>query len=348
MTHLDHLWRNIERKFKSRRQYKNGKQSPLSFGAYSTRNLFLGILMMMLLASCVADPLPPQVEAVPTQALSEDSDLGESEVETAEPPLPPEETAVPTELPTKTPPPVPSPMPTPSAAPEASQPTNVPLEEPVASVLNLQEITFQGAEDQEIAATYATPDGLAPFPAVILLHMLGGRRQVWVDSGLTQVLVDHGFAVIAIDMRGHGETGGTRDWDLARQDMALVMEQVAQFSEIAAEHTAVIGGSIGANLALQTAADQARIQTAILLSPGLDYQGVTTDDEVVNYGERPLLVVASEEDTYAAESSQSLVNLAPRAELQLYDGAGHGTNMLTREPALTQLILDWLLTHIGG
>ena len=114
-------------------------------------------------------------------------------------------------------------------------------------------------------------------------------------------------------------------------------------------HTAVIGGSIGSNMALLTGVDQPLINTVALLSPGLDYRGVLTEPEIEAFGNRPVLIVASSEDRYSAQSSQTLADLAlhSQSELILYDGAGHGTNMFGGEPSLAQTLIDWLNAHVG-
>jgi alpha-beta hydrolase superfamily lysophospholipase len=44
----------------------------------------------------------------------------------------------------------------------------------------------------------------APIPAVLLLHGYGEDRTVW--RNFTQQLLGHGWAVMALDLRGHGES----------------------------------------------------------------------------------------------------------------------------------------------
>jgi dienelactone hydrolase len=113
------------------------------------------------------------------------------------------------------------------------------------------------------------------------------------------------------------------------------------------ERTAVIGASIGSNMALRTGANVPDIKTVALLSPGLDYRRVTTDDAIIQYGERPILIVASADDTYSADSSRTLAEMAlSEATLHMYETAGHGTNMFAPEPELTQMLLDWLNQHL--
>ena len=162
------------------------------------------------------------------------------------------------------------------------------------------------------------------------------------DGGLVRPWAQ-GYAVLAIDLRGHGQTGGGRDWEMAIVDIGLVWQQFVADAAVDSGNTAVIGASIGSNLALVLGALQPELKTAVLLSPGLDYFGVTTDDAVVAYGDRPLLIVASEEDSYSANSSRTLLDLASdQAALQMYSGIGHGTNMLRNRDNVQNAILEWL------
>ncbi|MCA9979067.1 MAG: alpha/beta fold hydrolase [Anaerolineales bacterium] len=231
--------------------------------------------------------------------------------------------------------------PKPTNEPAAAPPTMFP--ETAVTQPSTENITIEAADGLLLHATLSMPGGIAPFPGVILLHMLGSDRQVWVDVGLTDALLADGYAVLALDMRGHGESGSDREWEKADDDLMRVWQYFVGLENVDEGETAVIGASIGSNMALRTGANQPAIKTVVLLSPGLDYRRVTTDDAIVLYGDRPILIVASEEDSYAADSSRTLAELAQgEAVLQMYNGAGHGTNMFAAEPGLTQLLLDWL------
>lgn len=208
---------------------------------------------------------------------------------------------------------------------------------------DVENITIAGAEDLPLQATLYTPGGARPGPGVILIHMLGSDRQVWDDNGLANTLVENGYAVLSVDMRGHGETGSSIDWPLAPEDLQRAWDHFTSLETVDPQRTAVIGASIGANLALVTGADQPAIRTVILLSPGLDYRGVATEGPLEKYGPRPILIVASEEDVYAADSSRTLATLAQgESQLEMYDGAGHGTRMFNPQPELSGVILTWL------
>jgi len=212
----------------------------------------------------------------------------------------------------------------------------------------IENITITGAGELPLQATLYTPGGSEPLPGVILLHMLGSDRQIWDDNGFAIALVENGYAVLTVDMRGHGETGSSIDWLLAPEDLRRVWEYFTSLEAVDPQHTALIGASIGSNLALQIAADQPAISTVILLSPGLDYRGVTTEVPLQQYGSRPILIVASEEDVYAADSSRTLTDLAQgESQLEMCNGAGHGTRMFNAQPELSSLLLTWLEQNLN-
>jgi pimeloyl-ACP methyl ester carboxylesterase len=303
-------------------------------------SVILGIALIFILAACqgnqiqsneatlaVEEGVPtPEDETANTSAVSEPVGRPTPTVE----PLPENEPEAAEE---------------PAAEPQPVPPTMVP--ETAVTQPTTQNITIEAADGLLLHAAYSAPGGIPPFPGVILLHMLGSNRQVWEEVGLTDALLADGYAVLALDMRGHGESGSGQDWEKADDDLLRVWTYFAGLADVDEARTAVIGASIGSNMALRTGANQPAIKTVALLSPGLDYRRVTTDDAIIQYGSRPLLIIASEEDQYAADSSRTLAEMSQGpATLQLYDGAGHGTNMFGPEPELTQLLLDWLNQYL--
>ena len=205
-----------------------------------------------------------------------------------------------------------------------------------------ENLTFKMDNGLEIIGTLYKPAEIEPpWPGVLLLHMIYGQRQEW--EGLARTLSQNGYAALAIDLRGHGETGGEMNWDLARQDISQVWQTFASRQEIKSNSTAVIGASMGANMAVLLGADQPDIRALVLLSPGLNYYMVQTAEPLAAYGDRPVLIIASQEDSYAAISSEELLKYAQgEALLEMYAGNGHGTAMLGNQPDLSTLLLDWL------
>ena len=194
-------------------------------------------------------------------------------------------------------------------------------------------------------------------PGIILLHMLGRDRSTWYD--FVEQLVDEGIAVVAIDFRGHGESikqGETtldftkfteEDFNNMVLDVNVVLDFFRSDQRIDKERIAIIGASIGANIALKVAASNPEIKAVVLLSPGRKYRGVNTEAAILDYGKRGVLIAASEEDEYAANSSRFLKELAQGdSRLLMYNYVGHGTNMLGQTIDLEEEIIKFLQLYL--
>lgn len=181
---------------------------------------------------------------------------------------------------------------------------------------------------------------------VILLHMLGKNRKTW--DGFAKELQGAGYTALAIDLRGHGESLEQGDSRMSYASFAdkdfndMVKDIEAARGYLNGKTVYVIGASIGANLATKYAAQDTSVQKIILLSPGIEYKGVNIEQDNMIY-EGNVLIVASEDDAYSATSSKQLGEKSRgTVKLQMYENAGHGTNMLAAQPELTGFLIDWL------
>ncbi|HHJ19110.1 MAG TPA: alpha/beta fold hydrolase [Gammaproteobacteria bacterium] len=209
-------------------------------------------------------------------------------------------------------------------------------------------VTIAASDGLTLVGTLQPGKGEGAHPAVLLLPVFGRHRDTW--QAFAGRLADAGLTSLALDLRGQGDTGGAQDWQQASDDVLKAWAFLMNQEGVDKTRTAIVGASIGANLALKAAAAEPRVNTVVLLSAGLDYFNVTTDDAIVRYGRRPALIVASEEDTFAANSSRELARLAgsPVSRLLLLNGAGHGTAMLARNTNLSGQIIDWLVQNTRG
>ncbi len=208
----------------------------------------------------------------------------------------------------------------------------------------VQEVTFHTDDGVTIVGSLYLP--ARPGPAVILLHALSRSREDW--QPVASRLADAGFVALAIDLRGHGASGplpeGTDLNDLTRMvaDVKAARAFLATRREVIPNRIGIAGASIGANLAILFAAGDPAVRSLALLSPGLDYRGLRPEAAMNKYGERPALLVASQEDNYAATSARKLTGAgAGVRDLRILNGAGHGTVMLGRQPDLTPSLVDW-------
>jgi len=207
-----------------------------------------------------------------------------------------------------------------------------------------------------IAATlYPVP---VEHPAgMILVHARGSNRARW--GPFAARAQQDGIMCLAIDMRGHGESGGTPEGrqsfaSFERDDWLGVLNDIDCARSALLRHgadpdnLAIMGASIGANLALQYAVDHLDMQAIVLISPGLEYCGVKTEEAMGALGKRPCLLIVARGDAYAASSAAVLKDKAQGfSELREYGGSTHGTDLLATETTATEQILLWLDEIIG-
>lgn len=214
-----------------------------------------------------------------------------------------------------------------------------------ADVSAAQRVTFRTDDGVNIVATWYEPD-TRPGPAVILVHMLTRSRREW--EAIAQRLSSEGIGALAIDLRGHGESGGGPavlpdrvDYSAMVLDLRAARRFLAQRSDVQQTRVGIAGASIGANLAALEASSDATIASLALLSPSLDYRGLRIE-AAARKVTKPMLLVAGDDDAYAARSARDLQKAGggPR-EVLILPQAGHGTAMLSRDPSLAGTLVDW-------
>ena len=192
-------------------------------------------------------------------------------------------------------------------------------------------------------------------PAALLLHMMPATKESW--EPFTARLLESGFShVLAIDLRGHGESregeGGVHldhelfeDADHKKKilDVEAATGWFAKTHDVEAARLALVGASIGANLAIVYASRHNDIPATVALSPGLDYRSVTTGDRVTEMADaQGLYLAASDEDELSFNTSRRLATLKPDAFVMEFSGAGHGTTMFEREPTFMGTLVGWM------
>jgi pimeloyl-ACP methyl ester carboxylesterase len=204
-----------------------------------------------------------------------------------------------------------------------------------------QRVTFRTDDGLMVAATWYEPS-VRPAPAVILVHMLRKSSRDW--DQLATRLAAEGIGALAVDLRGHGESQGNAD-DYAGmvQDVRAARRLLALREDVIPSRIGLAGASLGATIAAQAAAEDPSITALALLSPSLEYRGLRIDAAVRKYGARPVLLIASDDDGYAARSARELQKAGGGSrEIMILTRAGHGTAMLAGDPDLGRRLLEWL------
>lgn len=206
--------------------------------------------------------------------------------------------------------------------------------------------TVNAADGVVLAATWGVPDKATR--AVIFLHQYGRNKEDF--EFIAEKLYRDGNAVMAIDLRGHGASTKGVPAELTPADYQAMISDVkvavAQLKAKGITRFCIVGAELGANVGINVAVDEPAVASVVLLSPGLDIRGVIAADAVKRFGARPVLLVASSEDTYAARSSGVLdASAVGKHEYRLLEGAGKGAKMLNAEPALEGWLIGWIGAH---
>jgi pimeloyl-ACP methyl ester carboxylesterase len=190
---------------------------------------------------------------------------------------------------------------------------------------------------------FFAPDAADAAPGVLLMHHGGGQKESWFP--LVPALYDAGYAVLAIDMRGTGESGQSEDWDLAVDDTQRWLDWLGNVEGVDADHLSIIGASLGGDLAINVMEIDERIQTLIWISPLLEVEGITTDDAMAAVGEqgRPVFIMTAAGDIPSLEATHALFPLmSGNSQVRLYDNTGCCTFMFMLEPSAEDEALNWL------
>lgn len=225
-----------------------------------------------------------------------------------------------------------------------------------AWAVDAEPVTFQTFDKVVIAADYYPPKpDAAGAPMVILLHMYRSDRTAW--KPLINPLHEAGFAVLAIDLRGHGEIApeelrqrvaqrDTAVFEAMPNDVRAAYDWLATQEGVDRSRFTLVGASVGSSVSLRYAVKDRSVDALVCLSPGEDYLGLDSKQDIVHIRGRSIWLIAAD-DPKEKQGVTTLAPLAEGAETRLYPGGAHGTRMFGKVAGLEQQIADYLKKHVG-
>jgi alpha/beta superfamily hydrolase len=181
-------------------------------------------------------------------------------------------------------------------------------------------------------ATITTDDGVAlaaawdipehPVAAAVLLHphpLMGGDMHTPVPEALARELPARGIAVLRIDFRGAGSSGGTHGGGTAEAaDVVAAVDALS--ARVPGVALWLVGWSFGADVSLQVVDD--RVAGWVLVAPPL--ATVPAQAMLASTDPRPTLLLVPEHDQYRDPSSaQDAVSDWTAATVEVVPGADH-------------------------
>jgi pimeloyl-ACP methyl ester carboxylesterase len=218
-----------------------------------------------------------------------------------------------------------------------------------------EKVTVRTRDGVDLKGVYLPPTN--GMPVLVMLHGLAAVKEEWTP--LEKKLAEAGWGYLAYDARGQGESSLTKgpdgspdgwqhigrpgpgsQWERMIDDLGTVMSFLQKNKAIDHKNIAVAGASLGANVALNYVALTRSARALMLLSPGLNYQEIKTEDVAAKVTSTPILIVASRADRYAFVTCQELVKENPAITFWSDVREGHGVQMFDEK--LLNAIMHWL------
>ncbi len=216
----------------------------------------------------------------------------------------------------------------------------------------VQEVTLKTTDGVKISATlhYPARKRSKKSPAVILIHQGGSDRTEW--DPYVNTLLDSGYITCAYDVRGHGKSDKVasisalfNDPEQAPNDLKAVLHHLRSLESVDGDRVAVVGASIGANLACVAAGDaRYGIKTAVAISAKTSAVHNLAGD-AKNFHMRSVFYISSmEQNGRRARWAKELYDETgePRKLEIVPDSRSHGVRILKDAPGLVGKITSWL------
>lgn len=152
-------------------------------------------------------------------------------------------------------------------------------------------------------------------PAALLIHDAGSDRAEL--TSIAEYLQKRGFAVLVVDLRGHGESaeegktfekaddkGKESMWSLSSRDIDAAAAFLSDQDGVHSTNLSLIGFGAGATLAVRHAAGDDNVRSVVLVDPTEETFGYNLVNGLVDLGGLPTLVVAPKDHRDQAKRLQ--------------------------------------------
>jgi len=196
-----------------------------------------------------------------------------------------------------------------------------------------------------------------PGPGVLLLHQCNRQRKVWDE--LAGQLAAAGINTLTLDLRGFGESGGTRNDKMTpaeqaqapeknRGDIDTAFQYLVSQPGVTRDVIGLGGASCGVNNSIQAARRHpADVKSLVLMSGNTDVAGRQFLHQASQLPE--MFVVADDDEFHPIVDIMPWlysVSSSSGKKFVRYPTGGHGADIFRVHPELRGVIVDWFVTTL--
>lgn len=199
------------------------------------------------------------------------------------------------------------------------------------------------------------------YSTIVLLHSLGYSSAWW--EGLAEELVQDGYAVLAVDLRGHGRSIynaklvkiswknlKTTAFSKYPTDVLAVIQKVKDDNVKTAffNNWAIVGSDIGANTGV-IVADQSSIKpkTIVMLSPTTENKGLYIPVKIAQLSKVDFLSITGDGDVASKGDVEYLSKFAQNEFAQYTSKSkSNGMLLLKNDEGLNNMIVKWIEQYL--
>jgi dienelactone hydrolase len=217
------------------------------------------------------------------------------------------------------------------------------------------EHSFETSDGKTLTALLHRRSGAPPnAPGVLLIHQFTQTKNQW-DAYVTDLL-DAGFVALAFDLRGHGGSSPQdgafnsilTDPEQAPLDVQAALAWFKANGGIAADRVAVVGTSIGANLACVAMANGYGVKLSVAVSPRQSSVEALADKSGLMFQSLYCLATANDGQGAQAATCQAFTEASgePKATIVIPDSGAHGSGLLSGFPEEWAKIVTYLTANL--
>lgn len=199
------------------------------------------------------------------------------------------------------------------------------------------------------------------YKTVVLLHSLGYSSEWW--GALPNSLMQKGYAVVFIDLRGHGKS--VYNTKLARiswknmtnnayakypNDVSEVLDKIKSENKRVFFNTwAIVGSDIGASTAVSLAnQNKYKPKTIVMISPSVNIKGLYIPVKLAELENIDILSISGTDDIAGQKAEEYLKRFAQSTfATYISESKSSGIMLLKNDSSLVNVITSWIEQYLN-